>query len=73
MAQGEEYEIWILDNARWGLKAWSRAFDVAWALARVHSVPTRIVRTVYADAFVAERSVIAELNSSQERTPVGFS
>jgi len=68
MAQGEEYEIWILENGKWGLKAWSRAFDVGWALARVHSVPVRIVRTVYNDAFVAERSVIAELNSSQSAT-----
>jgi len=68
MAQGEEYEIWILENRKWGLKAWSRAFDVGWALARVHSVPVRIVRTVYNDASVTERSVIAELNGSQSAT-----
>ena len=44
MAQGEEYEIWILENRKWGLKAWSRAFDVGWALARVHSVPVWCAR-----------------------------
>ena len=68
MAQGEDYEIWILEDGKWGLKAWSHAFDVGWELARVHSVPVRIVRTVYNGAFVAERSVIAELNCSRSLT-----
>jgi hypothetical protein len=65
MAQSEEYEIWIQEHGNWGLKAWSLDFDLAWALARVHSIPLRIVRTVCDGTSVIEKTVIAELQIPQ--------
>jgi hypothetical protein len=67
MAQCEEYEIWILENEKWVLKAWSRDFDVGWALARVHTEPVQIVRAIYNGSSVAERKVIADLQTSQKK------
>jgi hypothetical protein len=64
MAQSEEYEIWILENGKWGLKAWSRDFEVGWAVARTYTTPVRILRAVFNGTSVAERNLVAELQSS---------
>ncbi len=67
--QSEEYEVWVLESGKWVLKAWSRAFEVGWALARAHTVPVRILRRVYAGSSVSETTLIAELQTSREKAP----
>ncbi len=60
---GEQYEVWILDSTEWRLKSAWRDFEVAWAVARSHTVPVRMIRVLYASDKEVERTVVAELKA----------
>lgn len=64
MAQyDEQYEVWILDSGEWKLKSAWRDFEVAWAVARSHALPVRMIRLVYESDAVVERTLVAELKA----------
>ncbi len=57
----EQYEVWILDSSEWRLKSAWRDFEVAWAVARTHALPVRMIRVAYERDTAIERTVVAEL------------
>jgi len=63
MAQSEQYEVWIWGADRWTLKSSWRDLEVGLAAASAHNGPVRIIRVLYEDDAVVEKSVIAELRA----------
>lgn len=57
----EHYEVWALDSGEWTPKSFWRDFEVAWAVARVHAGPVRIVREMYENGEEVERTIVVEL------------
>ena len=69
MAQSEQYEVWIWGADRWTLKSSWRDLEVGLAAASAHNGPVRIIRALYEDDAVVEKSVIAELRALPKRRP----
>ena len=62
----EHYEVCLEDAGSWRLKSLWRDFEVAWAAARVHARPVRIVRAKYACGEEVEREIVVELGVTRD-------
>jgi hypothetical protein len=63
MARWEQFEVWVLNGARWNMIAAFCDFELASIVSQNRSERMRLIHTIYENGKVVEQDILAELGN----------